>query len=128
MPTCVTGRSFPVLDRVESRKLPVMANHNIFCIGFGTANPDEVEAASSISGGTDLVTVPPGETAGLISAISDAMGITFSNLSPAPGDTVSVVGPVGQIPDYQLGMFLVAASDGRCYFPNAGHLAEAFSL
>lgn len=101
-------------------------NHNVFCIGFSTADPQVVSAPSGL-GEVDDIAVPVDETVALISSVSDAMGLTFSNLTLSAGDTVSVVGARGSIPDYQSGMFVVANADGVCYFPNAGHLAAAFS-
>lgn len=104
-----------------------MTVHAVRLIGFPTDDPNVVAAPSGLDT-TDLVTVVESDSVGIIDAVDDYMALTLTvdGVTPAAGDLVAVVGPVGDIPDYQRGMLFV--SDGeKCHFANAGHLSAAFS-
>lgn len=107
-------------------------NHNVFCIAQADNGDGTVKAFTDASGNTDTVTVDIDFPAAVVETISGPMGLTFSSppelaTNLGPGDTITVVGGLGEIPDWQIGMFFVVSRDGRAYYPNAGHLAVEFS-
>lgn len=105
-----------------------MTIHTVYAVGFSTEDPATVFAPAGLNQELDALTVPDGEFVALIAGIDPVMGLTFSNLSLVEGDLVTVTGPAGEIPDYQIGLTLVADQAGVAHFPNAGHLAAAFTL
>lgn len=101
-------------------------HHTIHCVAT-SENPDgTVNAVAGPSGEVDVLTLYPGQTAGIVDSIAGPMGVTFSNLAVAPGDTIAVTGALGDIPDYQIGMFFTVTDGGRAFFANAGHLAAVW--
>jgi hypothetical protein len=105
-----------------------MAHHSCYCIALADNGDGTVNAVSSVDGDIDVLTVPPGKTALIVDSIAGPMGLTFTNLTPAGGDTIAVTGPLGEIPDWQVGLFFSVDDNGRAYFTCAGHLAQQFSF
>lgn len=116
-------------------------NHNIVAIGYADLGSPTFTAVAGIDGGTDITNIDPGETVAVIESVGDYMAITgnlvtrvdnddcweAAGAQPTAGDTITVVGSVGRIPDYQRGLTLVVDVDGVAHFPNAGHLAAAIT-
>lgn len=103
-------------------------NHAVHVLGFPTDDPATVLAPSGLTQQLDAVTLADPTQAGLIgSVVEPLMGLTLTNVVASPGDTLTVVGPVGEIPDYQVGLTLLLDAGGVWHFPNAGHLAAAFT-
>lgn len=103
-----------------------MAHHTVHCIAIEDNGDGTVDAVAGLNGEVDVLTVYPGQTVGLIDSIAGPMGVTFSNIAVSPGDTIAVTGALGDIPDYQIGMFFTVSDGGRAFFPNAGHLAAVW--
>ena len=113
-------------------------HHTITAIGSETGADNTIAAPSGLTG-TDLITIPDGGIVASINSVGDfmALALTLKVAGPTgftptgdqlePGDTIAVIGSVGSIPDYQRGGFLTVDADRLAHFPNAGHLAAAFS-
>lgn len=114
-------------------------NHNVTAIGFASVDtPGQLSAVAGLNGEVDVIATVPGDTYAVIASVGDYMAITGNLVVagdgewapgpvPSPGDTITVVGSVGSIPDYQRGLTLVIDVDGVAHFPNAGHFAAALA-
>lgn len=104
-----------------------MTTHTVFAVGFATEAPDVIAGPDGF-GTLGNIAVPPGASVALIETVDELLGLTFSNLSPAPGDRVVVIGTTDDgLPPYQTGFDFTVNAAGVAHFSNAGHLAAAIA-
>lgn len=113
-----------------------MTIHNITVVATATPTPEStVPAITGPDGGTDNITVSPGDVVAVVTAVGDVLGLKLDLVEvgtglaslPSPGDLLLVDGSVGVIPDYQVGALFTLDRDGFAHFVNAGAVSQAIS-